>query len=305
MKAKRAKRFRKIMHTYQMHFGFREPYQVLVTSDCLRAIHRFAMPIQQFFENTLSGKVLPYVTQCTLAKVMEGYSGKGRDGRPAFLPPPTEVPLRYCKHKDDEGQERGVIPEHECLLDLISGQPKGNEQRKNKQHFILAAADWAEGAKDDKEKEEMQKLRRKRAKSGQPDIDVRQHARMVPGVPIVYVKKSIMELEQPAIATERAIRGIEKEKYKDGVGGATRGTKREREENSDDADEPVNEAKDRPKKKVKGPNPLAVKKKQIKPRSTNKAEIPDQTSSDKKMRRRGKRGKGGDTQAAGQNGAND
>ena len=145
------KQQRKIMQIYQMHYAFREPYQVLITSDCLRALHAFAMPIQKFLENTLHGKLTPYITQCTLAKVMEGYSGKGRDGRPAYLPPPLDVPLRFCKQKDGVCQERGAIPEAECLIDLISGQAKGNEQKKNKNHYIIAAADWDEGIKDQRE----------------------------------------------------------------------------------------------------------------------------------------------------------
>lgn len=303
MKAKRSKRFRKIMHTYQLHYSFREPYQVLITSDCLRAIHAFAMPTQQFFENTLHGKVMPYITQCTLAKVMEGYSGRGRDGRPAYLPPPTEIPLRYCKHKDAEGQERGVVPEAECILDMISGQVKGNEQRKNKNHYILAAADWDQGIKDQKEREKLDGQRRRRMRMGQPDVDVRNHARMIPGVPIIYVKKSIMELEQPSVATERAIRGFEKEKFRDGIGGATRGVKRGREDDESDLeDDKSGPTKARRLQKAKAPNPMSVKKKKPKTEKNDikseTFEAQDQTqsenaSSGKQKRRRGKRGKGG------------
>jgi len=275
----------------------------LITSDCLRAIHAFAMPTQQFFENTLHGKVMPYITQCTLAKVMEGYSGRGRDGRPAYLPPPTEIPLRYCKHKDAEGQERGVVPEAECILDMISGQVKGNEQRKNKNHYILAAADWDQGIKDQKEREKLHGQRRRRMRMGQPDVDVRNHARMIPGVPIIYVKKSVMELEQPSVATERAIRGFEKEKFRDGIGGATRGVKRGREDDeSEQEDDKSGLTKARRLQKAKAPNPMSVKKKKPKTEQddikSEAFEAQDQAqsenaSSGKQKRRRGKRGKGG------------
>ena len=209
-----------------MHYAFREPYQVLIASDCLRALHAFAMPIHKFLQNTLQGKAMPYITQCTLAKVMEGYSGRGRDGRPAYLPPPTEIPLRYCKHKDEEGQERTAIPESECLLELISGGAKGNEQRKNKNHYILATADFGEGIKDDKERQTAETQRRKRRRTGHAEEDIRNYARMIPGVPIIYVKRSVMVLEEPSVASERSIRGVEKEKFKDGIGGAARGTMR-------------------------------------------------------------------------------
>lgn len=298
MKAKRAKRYRKIMTTYQRHYDFREPYQVLVSSDCLRAIHAFSMPIQQFFENTLHGKVVPYITQCTLAKVMEGYSGKGKDGRPPYLPLPMTVPLRYCKHKDSDGKERGVIAEGECLVDLLGGQAKGNEVKKNKNHFILAAADWDEGIKEEKERKKIEARRREKRKRGEVDEDARKGARMIPGVPIIYVKKSVMILEEPSLATEKAVRGIEKEKYKDGIGGATRGTKRKRddsdEESGSDADADQLDAKSLGKsKKTKGPsgpNPLSVKKK--KPVMTQPLiQKENVTRPSKSQRRRGRRGK--------------
>ena len=292
------KQQRKIMQIYQMHYAFREPYQVLITSDCLRALHAFAMPIQKFLENTLHGKLTPYITQCTLAKVMEGYSGKGRDGRPAYLPPPLDVPLRYCKHKDGEGQERGAIPEAECLIDLISGQAKGNEQKKNKNHYIIAAADWDEGIKDQRERDKIDAQRRKRRKLGQPDVDVRDVARTIPGVPIVYVKRSVMILEEPAVATVRTVRNIERDKFKDGIGGAVRGVKRSRDDDEEgDNERQKNSAPTgRPVKKVKGPNPLSIRKKKPKVdgrtvRANEESSI--QSDAIAKTKRRGKRGKGG------------
>lgn len=305
MKAKRAKQQRKIMQIYQMHYAFREPYQVLVSSDCLRAVHAFAMPIHKFLENTLQGQSMPYITQCTLAKVMEGFSGKGRDGRPVYLPPPTEVPLRYCKHKDDEGNERGVIPETECLMDLLSGQAKGNEQKKNKHHYILAAADYNEGIKDEKAREKLESERRKRRKLGNPDIDVRDRARMIPGVPIIYVKRSVMVLEEPATSTTRAIRNIEKEKYKDGIGGAVRGVKRGREDDDDSDIENAQSSapKGKPVMRAKAPNPLSMKKKKVKvrhdsPKAPDDGEKSAEMSSSAKRRRRGRRGKGVESTAA-------
>lgn len=294
MKAKRAKTQRKIMQIYQMHYAFREPYQVLISSDCLRAVHAFAMPIQKFFGNTLQGKVHPYITQCTLARVMDGYSGRGRDGRPAYLPPPTDVPLRYCKHKDEEGNERGVIPETECLTDLLSGQVKGNQQAKNKNHFILAAADWDEAIKDQKQREKLEAGRRKRRKLGNPDVDVRDRARMIPGVPIIYVKRSVMVLEEPSVATDRAVKGIEKDKFRDGIGGAVRGIKRAREDDESGEDHDLTQ-RARGQKRVKGPNPLSVRKKQSRGSSSNQdrnaQSDQQQTQANTKRKRRGKRGK--------------
>lgn len=297
MRAKRSKKYRKIMHTYQMHFSFREPYQVLVTSSFLRATHAFQMPIQKFLDNTLHGKTMPYITQCTLAKVMDGYSGRGKGGRPDYLPPPTEVPLRYCKHKDNEGNEKGVVTEEQCLTDLISGHARGNETRKNKEHFTLATADWDEGIKDEAAKEKLQKERNRKRKLGELEADVRDHARTIPGVPIVYVKRSVMILEEPSVASERAVRGTEKDKFRDGIGGTARGIKRKQEDDEEDASEEhqSGQAIHQRKRKVKEPNPLSVRKKKPKPAEgiaqTDDKRISADTRSKPTRRKRGKSGK--------------
>src|SRR4051794_31810437 len=193
MRAKRSKRYRKTMAQYTLPpFSFREPYQVLLDAAFLRACHAFHMPLQKFLENTLHGKCKLFVTRCSLRKIMEDWerevkkSGKASSGggsarsagtRPEFLPPPTEVPLRYCKHNDEETP----LPEVDCLIDLLAGQPRGNEHLKNKQHFVLATAEPT-----DEEKRKM----------GRSFVDVREAARNVPGVPIVYVKRSVMVLEE-------------------------------------------------------------------------------------------------------------
>lgn len=257
------------------------------------------MPTPTFLETVLHGKVVPYVTQCTLAAVMEGYSGKGRDGRPVYLPAPTLAPLRYCKHKNEKGEEIGPIPETECLYDLISGQARGNEVRKNKNHYIVGAADWDEGIKDDDERKKLEDKRRKRRKVGENiDVDIRDFARTIPGVPVVYVKRSVMILEEPSIATERAIRGDEKEKFKDGIGGAARGTKRGRAEDSDDDENGENDIATQPRirgtAKARGPNPLSVRKKKVKlDQNTMTAETAEDAKKTLKKRKRGKRGRGG------------
>ncbi|EXJ74797.1 uncharacterized protein A1O5_01493 [Cladophialophora psammophila CBS 110553] len=290
MRARRSKKYRKIMSAYQMSFSFREPYQVLLDSHFLKTCHSFHMPLQKYLENTLHGECRLFVTRCTLAKIMGDWEkvknkeGKGRGPpRPEFLPPPTEVPLRHCKHKDDEGQELGVVSEARCLLDLLAGQPHGHEHAKNKQHYILATADA-----DDKES---------RAKGF---VDVKDRARLIPGVPIVYVKRSVMILEEMSGVSERSVRSQEKEKFSQGlIGLSSRKRKRgEGEDESDDGDDDLLPEKQGPKirgmKKAKGPNPLSVKKRKVKVLSSNGAgrdgaavegEVPR-----KKPTRRGTRG---------------
>lgn len=77
MRAKRSKKYRKLMHQYELTFGFREPYQVLgmalarsyftsdiltcllVDSNFLRAVSSFKMDLIPALERTLQGKVKP------------------------------------------------------------------------------------------------------------------------------------------------------------------------------------------------------------------------------------------------------
>jgi U3 small nucleolar RNA-associated protein 23 len=257
-------------------FSFREPYQVLLDAAFLRACHAFHMPLQKFLENTLHGKCRLFVTRCSLAKIMgnwereqkkAGNVGKGGEvkGRPEFLPPPTEVPLRYCKHNDEET----AVEEVDCLIDLLAGQPKGNEQVKNKQHFVLATAEPTDAEK---------------RKAGRGFVDVREAARNVPGVPIVYVKRSVMVLEELSRASLRVKGEVERERLKEGlVGGA--GRKRKREDEEDGKEEGKKEGKEggeggavskgRVVKKVKGPNPLSVKKKKPKPQRPKEDDAED------------------------------
>ena len=292
MRARRSKKYRKIMSAYQMSFSFREPYQVLLDSSFLKTCHSFHMPLQKYLENTLHGKCNLFVTKCTLAKIMDAHQkqrrntpGEGRArglGRPEWLPPPMETPLRYCKHKSDDGEDLGVVSEARCLLDLLAGQPHGNEHAKNKQHYILATADATENEQ--------------RAKNF---IDVRERARMIPGVPIVYVKRSVMILEEMSSVSERTIRKVEKDKFGEGlVGLADRKRKRgeddDGEEIEDDffKDDEQNGPKARGTMRAKGPNPLSVKKKKVKVKQDNAGEAVTEGEPAKKKptRRAGRRG---------------
>lgn len=227
-------------------------------------------------------------------KKAEGTRGGGP--RPDFLPPPTELPLRHCRHKNDEGEDLGVVSESRCLLDLLAGQPHGNEHAKNKQHYILATADADE--KDQRSK---------------GFIDVRERARMIPGVPIVYVKRSVMILEELSGASERAIRKNEREKFGEGLLGlADRKRKRGVDEEGDAGEDDLlgDEQHDRPMargmSRAKGPNPLSVKKKKVKELHTGGGEgdgvaLEGNTSKKKPTRRGGKRAqksKAGDTEGS-------
>lgn len=291
MRAKRSKKYRKIMSAYQMNFSFREPYQVLLDSNFLRTCHAFHMPLQKYLENILHGECRPFVTRCSLAKIMADFekdpNKHPRAKRPDFLPPPTEVPLRHCKHRNDAGEDIGELDEARCLLDLLAGQPHGNELAKNKQHYILASADAAE----DQE-------RRKR----KGFIDVRERARMIPGVPIVYVKRSVMILEELSGASEAVRRKAEKEKFSEGLIGLDRKRKRgEGDADSDDEDLGLGDSETGPKvrgaKRAKGPNPLSVRKKKVKTTQVDGQPGGKEEGQSKRKRKRRGKNAGGNAQA--------
>ncbi|KAB8216120.1 hypothetical protein BDV33DRAFT_194677 [Aspergillus novoparasiticus] len=243
--AKRSKKYRKLMHQYELAFGFREPYQVLVDSNFLNAVHSFKMELLPYLERTLQGKVKPLLTKCSLAAMMANQPINPRTNnpvRPAQLPPPTVLPLRHCSHNEDDTP----IDEVECLLSLLSPSA---EVKRNKEHYILATADPATpkaAPQNDKKRkrgvDEAEIALRKSRK-------FRSAARAIPGVPIVYVKRSVMVLEPMSSLSEELRDGYESGKFRAGL-------------NDDAVPKRSGEGEKKKKgfKKVKGPNPLSVKK---------------------------------------------
>ncbi|EAW08445.1 rRNA-binding ribosome biosynthesis protein UTP23 [Aspergillus clavatus NRRL 1] len=251
MRAKRSKKYRKLMHQYEMAFGFREPYQVLVDSNFLRAVHSFKMDLIPALERTLQGTPKPLLTKCSLAAIMANQPINPKTNnpyRPMHLPPPTILPLRHCSHNEDSTP----IDEVECLLSLLS--PSADAKR-NKEHYILATADppappkSTSGGDARKRKrgddEGFAALRRAQK--------LRVSARSIPGVPIVYVKRSVMILEPMSTPSENLRDGVERSKFRAGLNDEATLGKRKRGEEGE-------EKKKRASKKAKGPNPLSVKK---------------------------------------------
>ncbi len=129
-----------------------------------------------------------------------------------------------------------------------------------------------------------------------PSIDggIRAQAREIPGVPIIYVKRSVMILEELSGASLGVRRREEKGKFREGLLGME-GRKRKRDEdegvgNDDNKTNGGDIETAAPKKKVKGikgPNPLSVLKKKPKPKiqhpqpPTNKStEVPSPKARD-------------------------
>ncbi|KAJ5167748.1 uncharacterized protein N7482_003342 [Penicillium canariense] len=252
MRAKRSKKYRKLMHQYELTFGFREAYQVLVDSNFLQAVHNFKMDLMPALERTVQGQVKPLLTKCSLAAIMASQPINPKTGqpyRPFHLPPPTILPLRHCSHNE----RSEPIDEVDCLLSLLSPNA---DAKKNKEHYILATADPAvkkvdrndnqqRKRKRDDERAEEQALRRART--------LRVRARAIPGVPIIYVKRSVMVLEPMSTPSENIREGVEREKLGVGLPEKPR-------VNTEDAAEGAEKKKKPSVKKAKAPNPLSMKK---------------------------------------------
>ena len=169
--------------------------------------------------------------------------------RPTHLPPPTTLPLRHCSHNPDSTP----LDEIDCLLSLLSPNP---DAKKNKEHYILATADPPAPKTTPEESTSTSAAGKKRKRGAVPDEGqeamarakaLRVRARAVPGVPIVYVKRSVMVLEPMSSPSEDVREGVEKTKLRAGIDGPEQSTAGAGE-------------KRKSGKKVKGPNPLSVKK---------------------------------------------
>lgn len=168
--------------------------------------------------------------------------------RPRHLPPPTELPLRHCSHNADSTP----IDEVECLLSLLS---PSTEVKKNKDHYILATADPIVKKNDKNDSQRKYKTEQEKAdeRAMRRAKALRVHARSIPGVPIIYVKRSVMVLEPMSTPSENIRDGVERGKFRAGLDDPSLG-KRKREDEA----EPL--VKIPGLKKAKGPNPLSVKK---------------------------------------------
>jgi U3 small nucleolar RNA-associated protein 23 len=142
-----------------------------------------------------------------------------------------EYERRRCGHHElDE-----PLSSLECLASVVD--PKGSNT--NKHRYVVAAN----------------------------DLSVRQRMRRIPGVPLIYIAKSVVLMEPMTNATEDYREREEKSKFKMGLKGQRKpdaGEKRKREEGDENASVGEQAMGDRQSKRrqkgPKGPNPLSVKK---------------------------------------------
>ncbi|KAK1965581.1 hypothetical protein LY78DRAFT_670346 [Colletotrichum sublineola] len=277
MRGKRSKQYRKLMNQYSLTWGFREPYQCLVDAEMVVDCHNFKYDLLAGLERTLHGKVKPMITQCEIRKL---YLRKNEPDMNKIIDFAKTLERRRCGHLPEDYPE--PLSTMDCMKAVVD--PKGN--LVNKHRYCVASQ----------------------------SADVRRMLREIPGVPQIYIKRSVMILE-PMATESLAIRTKEeKSKFRDGIIRPEK--KRKREDDDDDGHESgkegkipasgTQEKKSYKKKGPKGPNPLAVKKPKktteggAKPKSESRAtgsgdegEDEGEGPAKKKRRRRHKNQTGG------------
>ncbi|CAI6095819.1 unnamed protein product [Clonostachys chloroleuca] len=246
MRGKRSKQYRKLMEQFSMTFGFREPYQVLVDAEMVKDSYRFKMDLNPALERTVHGKVKGMITQCEIRKL---YAQKNEPGGNEAIELAKTLERRRCGHHPDQYPE--PLSTQECILSVIDPKDSG----QNKHRYVVASQ----------------------------DVEVRRKLRTVRGVPLIYIKRSVMILEPMADESAQARLREEKIKFRAEIKNALGKRKRNEEDDDDKSGSDSNskpkdqassaQAADKKKKKVKGrkgPNPLSVKKAKQKPDATPK-----------------------------------
>ncbi|KAL8776408.1 MAG: hypothetical protein Q9213_008283 [Squamulea squamosa] len=187
-------------------------------------------------ERVLHGKIKPMITQCSIRHLYTLPVAQSEKD-PLILQAKT-YERRRCNHHD--------LDEPLSTLDCLSSVIDPKKSATNRNRYVVASQ----------------------------EEEVRRFCRGVRGVPLVYVKRSVMVLEPMAERTVGVKEGIEREKFRTGLRGKP--GKRKREPEAEETGEELDQQKEvvdgedkengeRPLKKrksrgPKGPNPLSVKK---------------------------------------------
>ncbi|KAJ4372353.1 hypothetical protein N0V83_004127 [Neocucurbitaria cava] len=126
MKLKRAKAYKKLLHQYELNFGFREPYQVLIDSQILQDAYKFKIDLVARLEKVLGGKVKPMITTCDMRHL---YAAKPKNE--TLILQAKEYERRRCNHQDLEEP----LSTLECLSSVVD--PK--DSKTNKHRYVVAS----------------------------------------------------------------------------------------------------------------------------------------------------------------------
>ncbi|KAL7936062.1 Fcf1 domain-containing protein [Trichoderma chlorosporum] len=280
MRGKRSKQYRKLMEQFSMTFGFREPYQILVDAEMIKDANRCTMDLAARLQSTVHGKVKPLITQCEIRKL---YADKDQPGGNAAIELAKTFERRRCGHHPDQYPK--PLETMECMRSVVDPKSTG----ENKHRYVVASQ----------------------------SLDVRRMLRGIRGVPLIYIKRSVMILEPMADESVQIREREEKRKFraelKNTLGKRKREEKEER--NGDDggddgseSDEDVDqkkttqaslaEKKAKKNRGVKGANPLSMKKKKPQQPPKKEAGKQEEAASDAPAKRkRRKKTKSGDEAA--------
>ena len=203
---------------------------------------RFTMDLPTSLSRTLSGKVKPMITQCSM-RHLYALSSSEHPQKETIIATAKSMERRRCNHHTLENP----LSTLECLSGVID--PKSTHTDKdlvNKFNYVVAVQ----------------------------DEDVRRWCRGVKGVPIIYVKRSVMVMEPMGERSLSVREGTERGKMRSGLrANADTLGKRKREDGVEpevgdsgrfqsEVRSGEREAKRR-KRGPKGPNPLSVKKSKV------------------------------------------
>ncbi|KIM32854.1 hypothetical protein M408DRAFT_326574 [Serendipita vermifera MAFF 305830] len=121
MRQKRAKAYRKLMAMYELSFGFRQPYQILVDSGMFIEAQDHKMELAKQLETVLQGKIKPMVTQCCIVELYK----LGKD-RQVAVDMAKEFERRKCNHRE-------AIEGSTCLREVVGAT--------NKHRYVIASQD--------------------------------------------------------------------------------------------------------------------------------------------------------------------
>ncbi|CCA67429.1 related to UTP23-Essential nucleolar protein that is a component of the SSU (small subunit) processome involved in 40S ribosomal subunit biogenesis [Serendipita indica DSM 11827] len=119
MRQKRAKAYKKLMGMYELVFGFRQPYQVLVDSGMCMSAQDHKIELVKQLETVLQGKIKPMITQCCIVELYK----LGKERQPA-VDLAKGFERRKCNHRE-------AIDGNACLKSVVGDT--------NKHRYIIAS----------------------------------------------------------------------------------------------------------------------------------------------------------------------
>ncbi|KHO00098.1 rRNA-processing protein UTP23 [Metarhizium album ARSEF 1941] len=237
------------------------------------------MELEPALQRTAHGKVKPMITQCEIRKL---YARKNEPGISEAIDVAKTCERRRCGHHPDEYPE--PLSTLECFQSVVDPKDTG----ENKHRYVVASQ----------------------------NVDLRRMLRGVRGVPLIYIKRSVMILEPMSDESVRLRAREERSKFRAGLKPTIRKRKREERDDGDEEDDhgkpdgddgnvmasgegahPTPPSKKKSKRPgPKEPNPLSIKKKAKKhtegtgtPRKTAKAEgKAGEAPAKRKRKRKGK-----------------